>query len=74
MKCLRIYESADPHTWDDNYLCWIQRPGWQDPNIKWRSAGILIHVYVHFYTGSQNGNWQKYGLTHIFTKSILDSG
>ena len=37
--CVQIVETADPHTWDDNYLCW--KRGKDDPGIRWRSWGRI---------------------------------
>jgi hypothetical protein len=36
MKCTRIYEPADPHTWKDNYLCVPRRSRLR---LKWSFAG-----------------------------------
>lgn len=40
--CLRILESADPNTWDDNYLCWNSAKSW--PAIYWSSAGPIQNM------------------------------
>jgi hypothetical protein len=36
MRCTRIYEPADPHTWKDNYLCVPRR---SPLRLKWSFAG-----------------------------------
>ena len=41
-KCTQILEGADPHTWSDNYFCWTQDHGKKNPNIQWRSWGLMI--------------------------------
>ena len=38
-NCIQILESADPHTWNDNYFCWKQ--DCRDPGIRWSSAGRI---------------------------------
>jgi len=40
--CVQITESADPHTWYDNYFCW--RQGRKNPEIKWSSSGQLNNM------------------------------
>ena len=36
MTCTQWYEAADPHTWDDNYLC-----NDVDVGLQWSSAGAI---------------------------------
>ena len=36
MKCTQILESADPHSWHDNYFC---APADSPLSFKWSSAG-----------------------------------
>jgi len=38
-NCAQIYESADPHTWHDNYFCWKSYKA--NPGIRWNSAGPI---------------------------------
>ncbi|MFT3712894.1 MAG: hypothetical protein QM817_35025 [Archangium sp.] len=47
-SCVQIAESADPHTWNDNFLCMYRSGGpigtWSDPTacaIQWSSAGPI---------------------------------
>lgn len=35
MDCVQIYEPNDPHTWDDNYLCWTKG---KITGIQWHSV------------------------------------
>lgn len=37
--CTQILESADPHTWHDNYFCQIAGPGIKNIGMRWSSAG-----------------------------------
>ena len=41
MTCVHIRESADPHTWNDNYFCHASAPGIQGVGMRWSSAGEL---------------------------------
>ena len=38
MYCIQIIESADPHTWSDNFLCF---PKSTPLNLQWSSAGPI---------------------------------
>ena len=38
MRCTQIHESADPHTWDDNFLC---APAYLPLHLKWSSSGRI---------------------------------
>ena len=42
MTCLRILETADPHTWHDNYFCHASTPGIQGVGMRWSSAGNIM--------------------------------
>jgi len=37
-KCINTHEAADPHTWEDNFVC---LPADSPYNFKWNSAGPL---------------------------------
>lgn len=37
MHCTRLLEPADPHTWDDNYLCTSEKIG-----LKFSNAGTIL--------------------------------
>merc|ERR1712130_348983 len=37
--CVQIRETADPHTWHDNYFCWKDYV--KDPGFKWSSDGPI---------------------------------
>ena len=41
MTCERILETADPHTWHDNFFCHSSGPGIQGVGMRWSSAGIF---------------------------------
>ncbi|MFY0578353.1 hypothetical protein ACN28S_32205 [Cystobacter fuscus] len=38
MRCTRISEPSDPHTWQDNYLCVPQS---SPLNFSWSNAGPI---------------------------------
>ena len=41
MHCTRILETADPHTWKDNFLCHKTGPKYLPVGMRWHSAGIV---------------------------------
>ena len=41
-NCIQILETADPHTWNDNFFCWKNTK--EDPGMKWSSAGPIANM------------------------------
>merc|ERR1712151_979465 len=52
-RCTQIKEGADPHTWNDNYLCTNKRA----PNMRWEFAGPK-GACVRWHEGAdRRGTW-----------------
>ena len=41
-NCEQINEPSDPHSWDDNYLCWKNTK--KDPGLRWRYGGAKSNM------------------------------
>uniref|UniRef100_A0A7M5UZL0 Cnidarian restricted protein n=1 Tax=Clytia hemisphaerica TaxID=252671 RepID=A0A7M5UZL0_9CNID len=44
MHCTQILETADPHTWKDNYLCHKTGPKYLPVGMKWKSSGPIKNM------------------------------
>ena len=55
-KCTQIIETADPHTWRDNYFCWEAEC--TDPEIRWSSAGPIAGMRcTHIVETADSHTW-----------------
>jgi len=56
-SCLHIHEAADPHTWDDNYLCWDSKKA--NPHFRWSNDGAIRGMRCTQITepGDREGTW-----------------
>ena len=68
MRCTRILERSDPHTWEDNYLCVPNNSPYQ---FSWSSAGEITGKSCIKWTepGDGQGTWGDNFLCHDYYPS-----